>query len=1364
MSRNLLLLILFLTASITLSFGQSSPELERADNYAILAYKRVVNFGNTDVYGNLGSETSGAVVDNGSLRVFGDSDFKSPIITEALRDAQNVYDQYINYPNPKPLFSYTLGNQKLEPGVYKVNRSASLIGGLTLDGQGDPNAVFVIIIEGDLTSSADKTYINLINGAQPKNVFWIIKGAADTGKTSLFQGTVIARDDIKFGTGGVVIGRAISLTGEITLDNNLVFMPNMIIANLSVQKEAEDKEFILNGEVTYTIRATNLGPDDAKGVVVREEVPAGLELIGVPFISKGTYDQETNHWFIGNLAVNEIVTLKLTFKIVNLGSIKNKVVIIGENPDPSPDEDEDEVEIIVSDIGVTKELVDPQETYYVGDMVRYKVTVKNYADLIEKNVKISEQLAEGLQFIDYEVVAAGAGTYDHEVGIIHIPALANKGEVTFYIRAKLIKAGEISNVVSIISKDPVNPNNPSNPDEDYKDSDPGNNDDKVVIPEVQCRPNPEITISVGPTAACAGAEGLVFKATTDVIGGTYTWTLPAGWRFAEGTNQNSNEVTLIAGPDGGSKTISVTVKDQCNQYNASDEVTVNVTGTPDALEITGGTTVCFNSDGITLSAATVEGLTYKWTVDETLEIVDGKDTEASVVVRPKNQSLLGGKVYLTVTNGCDLSSISEKVLTVTPAPATPISIIGDATVCAGKEVTFRTAAIAGATSYTWTLPTGWAFADGSADNNTNEIVVVPGTTGGTLRVTANIDACNISSAAAELEVSVTNVPVAPVAITGAINPCIGTQVTYTVADAVEGAEYVWTLPTGWSFVGSRTGSSITVKVGTSVASGEVTAAEKNECFTGPAATLAITPNKKPETPGSITVPGSDVCAMSTGNVFSIEPVDGATSYTWTLPAGWRFTEGTAQDGPEISVVAGTAGGTITVKASNACGDSGLRSININVLSLPTLPTAIVGNANVCEGASVTYEVPVVAGVTYNWNVPTTGGWQIVEGNGTARVTIKIGAASGSVELTVTNSCGTNSASVSLPVNVTNLPEAPVINGARTTACIGEKLTFSIEAPVNGLTYTWTVPNTWAASSTTGTSIEVTVGEGSGDITVFAKNQCGDGAVGRLAVSPTLPPATPGNIISNMNVCLNSTGNAFSITAVEGATSYEWEVTGGLTIEGDNTGTSITVAAAETGGEVRVRAIGACGMSDWSVLNVNLSLPPAPVTLITDNSNVCDGLIFTADPVEGATSYTWTVTEGFTIESGQGTTTIKVKASNVNATGRVSVIAYNGSCEGSAEYSIEIDAKVADGQLDFPKAFSPNGDGKNDTWLVKNLEKFPDNDMVIFNRWGSEVFKQKNYKNDWAAKGLEQGTYFYKVRVKLCDGVYRDYSGYITIFR
>jgi gliding motility-associated-like protein len=106
---------------------------------------------------------------------------------------------------------------------------------------------------------------------------------------------------------------------------------------------------------------------------------------------------------------------------------------------------------------------------------------------------------------------------------------------------------------------------------------------------------------------------------------------------------------------------------------------------------------------------------------------------------------------------------------------------------------------------------------------------------------------------------------------------------------------------------------------------------------------------------------------------------------------------------------------------------------------------------------------------------------------------------------------------------------------------------------------------------------------------------------------------------------------------------------------------------------------------------------------------------------------------------------------------------NGTCAGIAA-SATMDASLADGQLEFPKAFSPNGDGRNDTWEIKNLEKYAANEVIIFNRWGSEVYKVKNYKNDWSAGKLEQGTYFYKVRVTVCDGVQKEFTGYTTLFR
>ena len=88
----------------------------------------------------------------------------------------------------------------------------------------------------------------------------------------------------------------------------------------------------------------------------------------------------------------------------------------------------------------------------------------------------------------------------------------------------------------------------------------------------------------------------------------------------------------------------------------------------------------------------------------------------------------------------------------------------------------------------------------------------------------------------------------------------------------------------------------------------------------------------------------------------------------------------------------------------------------------------------------------------------------------------------------------------------------------------------------------------------------------------------------------------------------------------------------------------------------------------------------------------------------------------------------------------------------------------DGNLNFPKAFSPNGDGKNDAWVISNLEKYAGSDVTIFNRYGTEVYRKKNYQNDWTGNGLEQGTYFYKATIKLCDGKDQVFTGYVTIFR
>jgi gliding motility-associated-like protein len=84
-------------------------------------------------------------------------------------------------------------------------------------------------------------------------------------------------------------------------------------------------------------------------------------------------------------------------------------------------------------------------------------------------------------------------------------------------------------------------------------------------------------------------------------------------------------------------------------------------------------------------------------------------------------------------------------------------------------------------------------------------------------------------------------------------------------------------------------------------------------------------------------------------------------------------------------------------------------------------------------------------------------------------------------------------------------------------------------------------------------------------------------------------------------------------------------------------------------------------------------------------------------------------------------------------------------------------------LAFDNAFSPNNDGINDFWVVKNLELYPDNTLVIVNRWGNEVYRMSSYQNNWDGSHLSEGTYFYILKVNMC-GLPVAYNGYITIMR
>lgn len=83
---------------------------------------------------------------------------------------------------------------------------------------------------------------------------------------------------------------------------------------------------------------------------------------------------------------------------------------------------------------------------------------------------------------------------------------------------------------------------------------------------------------------------------------------------------------------------------------------------------------------------------------------------------------------------------------------------------------------------------------------------------------------------------------------------------------------------------------------------------------------------------------------------------------------------------------------------------------------------------------------------------------------------------------------------------------------------------------------------------------------------------------------------------------------------------------------------------------------------------------------------------------------------------------------------------------------------------IPNVITPNGDGMNDQLIIKGLEQYGDNELIILNRWGNHVFEQKRYMQNWDGKGLSEGTYFYLLRIKDGAGQWQELKGYVTLLR
>jgi hypothetical protein len=199
------------------AIGTAVP-LGTAASYSVLGGQTVTNTGPSVLDGDVGVSPGTAITGFPPGVALGATHAADAHALRAQSDLTIAYNDAAGQA-PDDSISGDLGGLTLEPGVYNASSSIGLTGTLTLDGQGDPDAVFVFQVGSTLTT-ASASRVALLNDAQACNVFWQIGSSATLGTGTTFVGTIMALTSISVTTGTTVDGRALARNGAVTLDSN----------------------------------------------------------------------------------------------------------------------------------------------------------------------------------------------------------------------------------------------------------------------------------------------------------------------------------------------------------------------------------------------------------------------------------------------------------------------------------------------------------------------------------------------------------------------------------------------------------------------------------------------------------------------------------------------------------------------------------------------------------------------------------------------------------------------------------------------------------------------------------------------------------------------------------------------------------------------------------------------------------------------------------------------------------------------------------------------------------------------------------------------------------------------------------------
>ena len=514
----------------------------------------------------------------------------------------------------------------------------------------------------------------------------------------------------------------------------------------------------------------------------------------------------------------------------------------------------------------------------------------------------------------------------------------------------------------------------------------------------------------------------------------------------------------------------------------------------------------------------------------------------------------------------------------------------------------------------------------------------------------------------------------------------------------------------------------------------------------------------------------DVCVNTALNT-NIEYTFGGNAVNATtsgLPAG---VTGTINGITGRYVIAGTPTeeGTFnyTVSTTGSCGvatATGTITVNPSITVLP------LNGATICTGSNAALVGTLPTGgngsYTYSWKSSILSGapasaFVSASGiNNSINYTTDILTATTKF-IRVISSGGCSDTSAIVTVNVDQLPVASITNG-NGTICSNESYTLPVNAAdtLHGTTIGWSTNGAGTITTTPTTLLTPTYTAVTADagknvtliLTLTSNNTCGnktDTASFVIAVNP-LPLATIVGESSNLCPADSITLKSF---AANGTISWSHNGQGSI-LNGSTINPTYASSLLDAGKTVVLTMkVEACTTPITAQATYNVvvyQLPVAPVSAgVDDTISLGSSIELKA---QGSSILTWNWSPSTTLDNQYISSPV---ASPLETTKYAVKAVHLNGCISRDTVTIVV---LKDYNLIISNLMTPNGDGKNDTWGIGNIENYPGTEVIIVNRNGEIVFEDANYSNNWDGKfngkDLPDATYYYIVKFATSDKVYK----------